>query len=122
MKKTPIKRFRRSRAAVTSIGFLTFIRKWDFTKSLPNLALSLNFFLTAGQPPRGASPCALLNRHAWPPNQQALLKRQRLLSLILNFGICFEQQSLRPLLTVVDVSVLEGRRVARKELFGGTKK
>ena len=29
---------------------------------------------------------------------------------------------LRPLLTVADVSVLEGRRVARKELFGGTKK
>ena len=37
-------------------------------------------------------------------------------------GVCFEQQSLRPLLTVVDVSVLEGRRVARKELLGGTKK
>ena len=33
-----------------------------------------------------------------------------------------EQQSLRPLLAVVDVSVLEGRRVARKELLGGTKK
>ena len=37
-------------------------------------------------------------------------------------GVCFEQQSLRPQLTVVDVSVLEGRRVARKELLGGTKK
>ena len=37
-------------------------------------------------------------------------------------GVCFEQQSLRPLLTVVDASVLEGRRVARKELLGGTKK
>ena len=37
-------------------------------------------------------------------------------------GVCFEQQSLRPLLTVVDVSVLEGRRVARKKLLGGTKK
>ena len=37
-------------------------------------------------------------------------------------GVCFEQQSLRPLLTVVDVSVLEGRRVARKELLSRTKK
>ena len=37
-------------------------------------------------------------------------------------GVCFEQQSLRPLLPVEDVSVLEGRRVARKELLGGTKK
>ena len=37
-------------------------------------------------------------------------------------GVCFEQQSLRPLLTVAVVSVLEGRRVARKELFGGTEK
>ena len=37
-------------------------------------------------------------------------------------GVCFEQQSSRPLLTVVDVSVLEGRRVVRKELLGGTKK
>ena len=34
----------------------------------------------------------------------------------------FEQQSLRPLLTIADVSVLEGRRVARKELLGGNKK
>ena len=30
--------------------------------------------------------------------------------------------SSRLLLTVVDVSVLEGRRVAKKELLGGTKK
>ena len=37
-------------------------------------------------------------------------------------GVRFEQQSLRPLLTAVDVSVLEGRRVATKELVGGTKK
>ena len=37
-------------------------------------------------------------------------------------GVCFGQQSLRPLLTVVDVSVLEGRRVAKKELLGETKK
>ena len=35
---------------------------------------------------------------------------------------CFEQQSFRPLLPVADVSVLEGRRVARKELLDGTKK
>ena len=34
----------------------------------------------------------------------------------------FEQQSLRPLLTVVDVSVLQEQRVATKELIGGTKK
>ena len=37
-------------------------------------------------------------------------------------GVCFEHQSLRPLVTVVDVSVLEGRRVARKELLNGIKK
>ena len=36
--------------------------------------------------------------------------------------MCYEQQSLPLLLTVADVSVLEGRRVARKELLGGTKK
>ena len=38
-------------------------------------------------------------------------------------GVRFELQSLRPLLTVADVSGLVGPRVARKELFfGGTKK
>ena len=37
-------------------------------------------------------------------------------------GACFEQQSLRTLLNAVDVSVLEGRRRARKELRGETKK
>ena len=36
-------------------------------------------------------------------------------------GVCVELQSLRPLLTVADASGLEGRRVARKELLGGTK-
>ena len=36
-------------------------------------------------------------------------------------GVCFEQQSSRPLLIVADVSVLEGRKVARKELLGGAK-
>ena len=45
-----------------------------------------------------------------------------LLKTLKRSGVCFEQQSLRPLLTVVDVSVLEGRRVARKELLGGTNK
>ena len=28
------------------LDFLTFIKKWNFTESLPNLALSLKFFLT----------------------------------------------------------------------------
>ena len=54
--------------------------------------------------------------HLSSKNFRPLLKTLKL------SGIRFEQQSLRPLLTVVDVSVLEGRRVARKELLGGTKK
>ena len=37
-------------------------------------------------------------------------------------GVCFEQQPLRPLLNVADVSVLKGRRVARKKSLGGNKK
>ena len=37
-------------------------------------------------------------------------------------GVCVKQQSLRPLLTAVDVSVLERRREARKQLLGGTRK
>ena len=47
---------------------------------------------------------------------------QTLLNTLKQSGVCFEQQSLRPLLTAVDVSVLEGRRVERKELLGGTKR
>ena len=47
-------------------------------------------------------------------NLQPLLKTLKL------SGVCFEQQSLRLLLTVAVVSVLEGQRVARK--IGGTKK
>ena len=54
--------------------------------------------------------------HLSSKNFRPLLKTLKL------SGVCFEQQSLRPLLTVADVSVLEGRRVARKELLGGTKK
>ena len=54
--------------------------------------------------------------HLSSKNFRPLLKTLKL------SGVCFDQQSLRPLLTVVDVSVLEGRRLARKELFGGTKK
>ena len=46
--------------------------------------------------------------HLSSKNFRPLLK-----TLILS-GVCFEQQSLRPLLTVEDVRVLEGRRVAKK--------
>ena len=54
--------------------------------------------------------------HLSSKNFRPLLKTLKL------SGVRFDQQSLRPLLTVVDVSVLEGRRVpvARKELLGGT--
>ena len=54
--------------------------------------------------------------HLSSKNFRPLLKTLKL------SGVCFEQQSLRSLLTVADVSMLEGRRVARKELIGGTKK
>ena len=49
---------------------------------------------------------------------------QPLLKILKLSGVCFKQQSLRSLLTVVDVSVLEGRRVrlVRKKILGGTKK
>ena len=30
--------------SVASVHFLTFVRKWDFTESLPSLALSLKAF------------------------------------------------------------------------------
>ena len=47
--------------------------------------------------------------HLSSKNFRPLLKTLKL------SGVCFEQQSLRPLLAVADVSVLEGRRVADRQ-------
>ena len=54
--------------------------------------------------------------HLSSKNIRSLLKTVKL------SGVCFKQQSLRPLLNAVDVSVLERRSEARKEILGGTRK
>ena len=54
--------------------------------------------------------------HLSSKNFRPLLKTLKL------SGVCFDQQSLRPLLSVENVSMLEGRRVARNELLGRSKK
>ena len=70
------------------------------------------------------NPTLTSSRKAFP-NQRCIYV-QRTSDLVLKtfqlIGVCFEQQSLRPLLTVAYVSVLERRRVARKKLLGGAKK